>query len=114
MDIIAWKPWEDFRVSQFVLLVQCASGKNWKTKLNDLNLDAWKKYIHFAANPIKAFTIPIVITNQEELQDISTDAGIIIDRARIYKYSIDRKCSDISLKDNLITWCNNRMEEITN
>ncbi|RZK58475.1 MAG: hypothetical protein EOO87_00145, partial [Pedobacter sp.] len=85
LDIIARKPWDDLRPSQIVLLIQCAAGNNWKQKLNDLNLTAWTKYIHFAAMPIKGFTVPVIISDETALQEHSYDAGIIIDRARLYR-----------------------------
>ena len=53
LDIVAWKDFGDKRSSQIALLIQCAAGHNWKSKLKDLNVDAWRKYIHFACKPVK-------------------------------------------------------------
>ncbi|MBK7639042.1 MAG: hypothetical protein IPJ22_03045 [Bacteroidetes bacterium] len=112
LDLIAWKSWGDNRASQLILFVQCAAGNNWKTKTKELNLRAWEKYIHVASKLIKGFSIPIVISNSEELHEVSTDAGIVIDRLRIYRETINLVFDDLSLKSDLITWCNNRISEI--
>lgn len=112
LDLIAWKSWGDNRASQLILFVQCAAGNNWKTKTKELNIRAWEKYIHVAAKLIKGFSIPIVISDAEELHEISTDAGIVIDRSRIYRETINTVFDDLSLKSDLIIWCNNRISEI--
>ncbi|MBI4947381.1 MAG: hypothetical protein HY840_13395 [Bacteroidetes bacterium] len=114
LDIIAWKDWEDNRASQIILFIQCAAGSNWKGKIKDLNMRAWEKYIHFAASPIKGFSVPVVISDKEKLHEISTDAGLIIDRPRIYKQTFQYEFKDIDLRPILLNWCKNRIAEINN
>jgi hypothetical protein len=113
LDIIAWKPFGDNRASQLILPVQCACGHNWKSKLNDLNLNAWTSYIGFACNPIKAFSIPVVIFDDKSLIEHSWDGGIILDRPRIYRNTtgIESIPGD-NLAVELATWCNNRLPQM--
>lgn len=113
LDIIAKRPWGDDRRSQIIFLIQCAAGGNWKTKIKELNLDAWRKYIHFAAIPIKGLSVSVFITDIEELHEISTDAGILLDRPRLYKQTKGQVMIDIALRPTLIQWCNNRIVELT-
>jgi hypothetical protein len=111
LDVVAWKDFGDNRSSQVVILIQCAAGHNWKSKLKDLNLDAWTKYIHFACRPIKGFSIPVIISDKTELEEHSTDGGVIIDRSRIYRNVISSSPSD-HLRDELKAWCKRRIAEM--
>jgi hypothetical protein len=97
LDIIAWRSFEDNRASQIILFVQCASGNNWKTKIKELNLRAWEQYIHFAAPLLKGFSVPVIIADKELLKEISTDAGVVIDRPRLFRGTFGKTFSDASL-----------------
>jgi hypothetical protein len=113
LDVIAWKPFGDARASQPIILVQCAAGNNWKSKLKELNLDAWRRYIHFACPPIKGFSVPIIVSDPSEIEEYSLDAGIFIDRIRLYRGSISSIPVDTNLRRELIRWCNRRLTEIS-
>jgi len=52
LDVLAWKPFGDCRASQIVILMQCAAGHNWRSKLPELSIDAWRRYIHFSRRSI--------------------------------------------------------------
>lgn len=112
LDVVAWKPFEDQRASQVIVLIQCAAGHNWPSKKAELCLDAWCKYIHFACRPIKGFAIPVIISDPVKLEDHSTDAGLIIDRARIYRNMIKASLRDTALREDLKAWCRNRVKDI--
>lgn len=111
LDIVAWMPFDDGRCSQVVILAQCAAGFNWPHKKKDLNLDAWCKYLHFACRPIKAFSIPVIISDRTKLEEDSTDAGIIIDRVRIYRNVIHATPVG-ELRKDVRGWCNERLAEM--
>ncbi len=113
LDIVAWKPFGDNRSSQIIILIQCAAGHNWKGKLKELSLDAWTKYIHFACTPIRGFSLPLILSNSSDLFEISIDAGLILDRSRIYRNSLEETPSD-NFREELKTWCLSRLEEIKN
>lgn len=112
LDVVAWKPFSDERASQIVVLIQCAAGRNWTSKKTELNLDAWCKYIHFACKPIKGLAIPIVITDKIRVEEDSTDAGLILDRTRIYR-NITKDLTPGELHNDLETWCMGRLAEMT-
>lgn len=109
LDIFAWKSFGDNRSSKIIMLVQCASGFNWKGKLNELNLSAWTKYIHFATTPIKGFASPVTITNAETLEEHSTDGGVFFDRLRLF-----RLLNDLpeDLNNECIRWCEIRINQM--
>lgn len=113
LDLFAWKPFEDNRASQIIMLIQCAAGHNWKTKLTELSIRAWELYIHFAAPLIKGFSIPRIISDREDLLEHSRDAGVIFDRTRIYKNILSTQ-RDEEFVEEINTWCDSRLLEILN
>jgi len=114
LDMVVWKPFEDNRSSQLVALIQCAAGHNWKLKLKELNVDAWCKYVHWATRPLKGFTIPVIIENEEDMHEHGTDAGIMFDRARLYRhgYAPGKAAKDASIRIELVNWCTARLTEL--
>lgn len=112
LDVVAWKPFGDQRASQVIILIQCAAGHNWTQKKTEMNVYAWCKYVHFACEPIKGFAIPVIISDKERLEDDSADAGIIIDRTRIYRNMVEGSLKDSSLRDDLRKWCSVRLKDM--
>ena len=112
VDIVAWKSFGDNRKSKIVFLIQCAAGHNWKSKLSDISTANWTLYITFAVDPpIKGFSIPVIISDEKHLLEISRECGIVIDRIRIYRYTLN--ISDYaSFKNDVINWCYKKMSEI--
>ena len=110
LDLCAWKSFGDNRASQIILLIQCAAGQNWKGKLNSLSIKAWSRYIDFAVCPLRGFTLPIIMEDQD-LIEYSSDGGVIFDRTRLYNNIVGFHI-DEELRKELITWCNIRLSEI--
>ena len=87
LDIVVWKPWHDGRQGQLFALGQCACGKNElsKSKGRDLSLKrlgTWLRPICHAT-PLRCFFVAHHIPNTLELYEMSKDAGVVFDRARI-------------------------------
>jgi hypothetical protein len=113
LDVVAWRSFKDKRPNQIILLVQCAAGHDWTSKKTELCLDAWCKYVHFASTPIRGFAIPVIISDQVRFEEDSSDAGIIFDRARIYKNIINDPPQDTTLRNDLRQWCEKRIKDMT-
>lgn len=111
VDIIAWKSFDDNRSSQVVVLLQCASGRNWRNKLREVNLDAWGQYIHWANRPVKGFAMPTIL-EKEDFHDVCVDAGLMLDRTRIYRYTSCIGIADTSLRPKLVKWCKRKLKTI--
>lgn len=109
LDIIAWNPFDDKRGGQTVILFQCSSGNNWRTKLTGLPIEAWNNYITWGSKPLKGFSLPKII-GRELFDECSYDAGIIMDRARIFR-NINKQNIDNVLRQELKTWCDNKIQE---
>lgn len=107
LDIAAWKPFHDKKSSQIVLLVQCATGRNWEQKSCELRINAWKQYIHWGCAPLCGFAIPFIVEEKKWI-DLARDAGLIIDRIRIYNILITR-AADSPFQAELKTWCKDQV-----
>lgn len=109
LDVVAWKSFGDARGGQIALLIQCAAGANWRSKLLSVPYDAWTSYILWGCKPLKGVSLPCIVP-KSLFEECSYDAGVIFDRARLYVYSINETFSD-TLKQELINWCEPRMNE---
>jgi hypothetical protein len=107
LDIVGWIPHADKRSSQLVVLLQCAAGHNWVDK-TPVPMNAWRQYIHWAANPIQAFAVPCIISEQK-WHEISTDKGILFDRIRIMNL-LSNGIMDMDLKNDISKWVKHELE----
>jgi len=87
LDIVAWKPWQDGRLAHFFAIGQCACGKNDVNaskgrELSKSRLSIWLRPICHAT-PVRCFLLAHHIPNTPHLYEISKDAGLVFDRARI-------------------------------
>jgi hypothetical protein len=110
LDVIGWKSFEDRRPSQVIVLFQCAAGHNWKSKLHELPIEAWCKYIAWGYDPIKGFSLPQIVSH-EEFEECSFAAGVLMDRARIYRNTFNHDLGD-ELRDQIRTWCCNKISAL--
>lgn len=110
LDVISWKPFQDSRSSQAILLIQCAAGHDW-TRKHPANVRKWSSYIVFSCQPIHGFAIPVLISDRERWHDTSMDLGLLIDRARIYRNIIVDGMSS-ELKGDLSSWCSARLVDM--
>jgi len=113
VDVIAWKPFSEPRNSQVVVLLQCASGKDWRSKTRDLPLRSWEQYIHWSNNPIKAFAVPCVISSRD-WHDVSKEGGILFDRIRITNLIDEIVSKDKLLAKDVAGFIKARLKEAIN
>lgn len=89
LDIAAWIPTPDRRQGKLIGFGQCATGKNWRDKISELQPDSWcALWItdRFAVLPVRMFFVPHAIPSNDWLL-VSYDAGMIFDRVRIVAHS---------------------------
>jgi len=114
LDVVAWKPFEDNRGNQIIILMQCAGGHNWTSKTGDVVLRAWtEKYMTFGCTPVRGFSTVVVISNRERFEEISFETDLLFDRPRIYRHTVDYELEN-TLRPAILNWCNERIAEILN
>lgn len=89
LDVLCVRTFPDQRVGFFSLLVQCASGAEWRGKLRDPNLNKWIKYIDFACKPYKAVSIPYALENVKYRQRVNESQGLLFDRLRLFSQEVE-------------------------
>lgn len=85
IDLVVKKSFPDRRPYQLVVMGQCATGKNWKTKTRDVQpVNFWNNWLMpaTASQLIPAFFVPHMIPD-EEWEEHSRDAGLLFDRHRL-------------------------------
>ncbi len=109
VDLIAWKPFGDARPSQICVLFQCAAGKDYADKFGDIVLDLWCDYLKWAAFPLRGFTTASVFENdQAEFIRTSRQAGVLLDRPRLYANLIGVGIGQ-KLRREILSWCNKKI-----
>jgi len=88
LDVVFWLPSSDGRGADLHFLVQCATGRNWDSKLDDINLKEWSSHLNWAVPPVRIFCVPNVIRLTEERWiRTSSRAGWIVDRPRLIEFA---------------------------
>lgn len=109
LDVVGWIPFRERRSGQSVILLQCAAGHGWKSKL-PVPIDAWCQYIHWGCNPIRGFAVPCVVTRRD-WHEKSKDKGMIFDRVRIMNL-LSGGIDDSELREEINAWANARLAEL--
>lgn len=83
LDIVAWRD-IDSRPGRLLLFGACASGKNWRSKLDELSVDFSQDWMKSGPKPppLRAFFTTHVI-EESEWRNVARRAGLLIDRPRI-------------------------------
>ncbi|CAB5161366.1 hypothetical protein D3OALGA1CA_5074 [Olavius algarvensis associated proteobacterium Delta 3] len=89
LDVLCVKTFPDERVGFFSLLIQCASGANWKSKLRDPNLNIWRNFIQFAFDPCKAVSIPYALDRATYRKSVKYSGGLLFDRLRLFSKKLE-------------------------
>jgi hypothetical protein len=84
LDLVAYRPFHDNLPTLPIMLFQCASGLNWRQKLNTPDLHKWSKVISFSSQPLKALTIPFAFldAHQFRMQTMELN-GVVLERYRL-------------------------------
>ena len=107
VDAVAWKRFADALPSKVVLLANCSTGADWKSKLGELSIDKWKKMIDFGCAPVQVFAIPW-IPSQEEWADMVDYGNMVLDRSRAASL-----LGGWDATSDIREWCNRRLKEAT-
>jgi hypothetical protein len=107
VDIIAWKPHNDGRDNQIVLLLQCGAGKYFRTK-KAISIAAWNDFINWSAEPIKGIMVPCIVS-KDDWVEIRDDYNMIFDRVRILRAVHKMKYTDKHLKREMLEWCRDQL-----
>lgn len=103
LDIVAWVPFQDQKISQLIVFAQCKTGTHWENQTTQTQPDAFaKKWLErqFVVNPIRAFMVAECL-DRLNWGHSQVEAGLFFDRCRILDF-----CHDLpeNLIENIRCW----------
>lgn len=114
LDLVVDKPFSDGRGGHPLYFFQCASGRNWKSKIKTPDLEYWGDLIKFLFTPTRGLAIPYVLSTKREFRRIANRVdGILLDRLRLIA-PLDRVGSQVppKLGSDLNKWLTPRIEAL--
>ncbi len=84
VDVISWKPFNDGRSSQVIVLAQCGAGADWKDK-NSIDLTTWNLYINWNYETTVPSMVITQIVENDKWMKYSLRYGVLVDRVRLYR-----------------------------
>jgi hypothetical protein len=113
LDLVCYSPFPDQRCGIRVYLMQCASGRNWKSKLNTPNPDVWRMLVMFSAIPSRGFCAPIALDGASFSVSARRANGLLIDRYRLLHggAGLGRNLSP-DLRKELVTWAEPKIADL--
>jgi hypothetical protein len=106
LDLLAYQSYGDNHASLPILLIQCASGKNWVDKRQSPDLAIWNAIISFGSRPVRGFVMPFAFADQIEFRREATSVdGVFVDRNRLLG-AFPRNANKVSapLNKKLLDW----------
>lgn len=58
LDVVALMSLDDAYEASLIVLIQCAAGQNWKTKLGDPSVSAWDNLLQWQSPIVRAIALP--------------------------------------------------------
>ena len=107
VDAVAWKRFADALPSKVILLANCSTGANWKSKLGELSMKKWRGMIDFACDPVQVFAVPWILS-QEDREGIVEVGNMVLDRSRTASL-----LAGWDAADEIRKWCRLRLKEAT-
>ncbi|WP_156374251.1 hypothetical protein [Cellulomonas sp. Leaf334] len=109
LDVVFWLPFPDRRGADLHFLIQCATGRNWGSKFDDINIDEWRLHLNWAVPPVRMFCVPNVIRLAEEQWiRASKRAGWIVDRPRLLEFA-----QTVTFTDDVRARVSDRVSELS-
>lgn len=110
VDLVWHLQFADARGGTPIYLAQCASGRNWVSKVNEPNIKEWAKIVDFAVPPSKALSVPFSLSDRELRRQSNRAGGLIVDRYRLLAHDVSEDdWMPTSLRAESIEWLSPRI-----
>jgi hypothetical protein len=113
LDIVCFRKFPDEREATPTYFLQCASGANWRDKINTPNAIEWAKYLDAAVHPSTGIVAPFIIDDKEIRRSGLRGQITVFDRVRLLHtiYNEGLQISD-GLGSELEVWLEPRILSI--
>lgn len=113
LDIVCYREFQDEREALPAFFLQCASGKNWREKVETPNPFVWQKYLDSAVQPSTGIVAPFVIDEWELRKAALVGQVVVFDRLRMLSSA---RAAGITLPEDLLaellTWMRPRVTDL--
>lgn len=113
LDLVCYRGFQDKREAGPVFFIQCASGKNWRTKVDTPNPELWQKLLNAAVRPSTGIAAPFVIDPKELKIAALVGQIVVFDRLRLLNAADDGQVMlDNQFKADVIAWMQPRVDAL--
>jgi hypothetical protein len=113
LDLVCYRKFQDEREAMPVFFLQCASGKNWRTKIETPNPDLWQKLLNSAVRPSTGIAAPFVIEPKELKTAALIGQIVVFDRLRILSAAREGPVTlDNQFGGEVLAWMQPRIEAL--
>ena len=111
LDIVCYRAFEDEREALPVFFLQCASGGNWRQKVDTPSADRWCKLLHSAVAPTTGIVAPSIIEDKDLRIAALTGQTVVFDRLRLLSAAKEHGVElMLDLREELSTWMRPRVD----
>jgi len=105
LDLVCFRRFQDERDAVPTFLIQCASGNNWRSKVNTPSPDIWQKYLDSAVRPGTGIAAPFVIPSKKLRVSALQGQAIVLDRLRLLSsYYVNENLIGEELTTDVCEW----------
>ena len=113
LDIVCYRRFDDEMEAIPVYFLQCASGRNWREKVETPNADDWQKYMDSAVMPGTGVAAPFVVGRQRMQRSALRGQAVILDRLRMLSAATTRGVElSADLRNEVVDWMRPRVERL--
>ncbi|TIV73120.1 MAG: hypothetical protein E5V89_01820 [Mesorhizobium sp.] len=110
LDLLCFRPFADGRAGLPIMLFQCASGKDWRSKLHQPEIRVWTKIVSFTIEPQKALAMPFALNHDDFRYHANVVNGLLLDRDRLLTPGqANRDWISADLRDRMRAWVGPRI-----
>ena len=111
LDMICYRNFGDEREAMPLFFLQCASGRNWRDKINTPNPELWQKLLDSAVRPSTGIVAPFVIDPKELSIAALLGQIIVFDRVRLLSAVRQGNVHlDDAFNNEVVNWLEPRVE----
>lgn len=104
LDLLMYSSFDDNWPCMPVMMIQCASGKDWISKRHTPDLNIWSKIISFNSPPSKGFAMPYAFVDDGEFRkNAFIVQGIFFDRYRLLDIKTKSWLPDV-IGQEIVDW----------
>ncbi len=113
LDLLWHMTFPDQRGGVPYCLIQCASGSNWKNKIQTPNLSVWERsLLSSSTRPLRGLSVPFCYSDDEDFKRICVKVGgLFLDRCRLLgaaRWKLDWVPKSVALR--IVEWTSPRVE----